>query len=256
MVRTRTRRIHSLVGIALFLPLIAVSCIGPHYYYVKKNGERGVYHRIEPGQTLWRIAKAYEVDVATVTAVNRLNDTFSITSGSYLFIPGVERRVSIPPAPVPAAEANGSEQKPAAAPVEAPDQVFVWPVEGTLTSAFGIRGGRVHEGIDIAARRESDIRAAAGGVVKLSGWGPEDYGKTVVITHQDGYETWYAHNASVLVSEGSSVASGDVIARMGRTGNARGNHLHFEIRKNGSPVDPLQYLPERGVNERAGEVSR
>jgi lipoprotein NlpD len=240
----------------VFLPLIAVSCLGPHYYYVKKNGERGVYHRIEPGQTVWSIANAYEVDLATVAAVNRLNDTFAITSGSYLFIPGVERRISIPPAPAPAPEANGSEQNPAAVLEKGPEQLFVWPVEGTLTSTFGMRGSRMHEGIDIAARRESDIRAAAGGVVKLSGWGPEDYGKTVVIIHQEGYETWYAHNASVLVAEGNTVVPGQVIARMGRTGNARGNHLHFEIRKKGSPVDPLQYLPERGVNERAGEVSR
>jgi murein DD-endopeptidase MepM/ murein hydrolase activator NlpD len=241
----------------LFLPLIAVSCIGPHYYYVKKNGERGVYHRIEPGQTVWRIATAYGVDVAAVAAVNGLNDTFSITSGSYLFIPGVELRLSVPPAPATVPEPKGNEQKPSdEMQAKKPEQVFAWPVEGSITSTFGMRGTRRHEGVDISARRESDIRAAAGGVVKLSGWGPEDYGKTVVIVHEGGYETWYAHNASVLVAEGNTVMPGQLIARMGRTGNARGTHLHFEIRKNGSPVDPLQYLPERGVDERAGEVSR
>jgi murein DD-endopeptidase MepM/ murein hydrolase activator NlpD len=79
--------------------------------------------------------------------------------------------------------------------------------------------------------------------VARSGWGPGDYGKTVVITHKDGFETLYGHNSYNLVSEGARVTAGQVIGRVGRTGNATGNHVHFEIRKNGVPVNPLFFLP-------------
>jgi len=107
-----------------------------------------------------------------------------------------------------------------------------------------MRKSRMHEGIDIAAPPGTDIKAAADGVVASSGWGPGDYGKAVNITHRDGFTTLYGHNSYNLVSEGAAVTAGQVIARVGRTGNASGNHVHFEIRKNGTPVNPLFFLPQ------------
>ena len=98
-----------------------------------------------------------------------------------------------------------------------------------------MRKSRMHEGIDIAGPPGTDIKAAADGVVASSGWGPGDYGKAVNITHRDGFTTLYGHNSYNLVSEGAAVTAGQVIARVGRTGNASGNHVHFEIRKTGHP---------------------
>jgi murein DD-endopeptidase MepM/ murein hydrolase activator NlpD len=230
-----------MVTLAVVLFSIA-ACVGPHYYYVKKNGEKGVYHRIEPGQTLWRISRAYGMDAAALARVNRLDDTFEINAGAYLFIPGSARTIRVPSAAEPGEIIRPDQQETRE---DAPADVrFLWPLRGTVTSRFGMRKSRMHEGIDIAAPPGTDIKAAADGVVVSSGWGPGDYGKAVNITHRDGFTTLYGHNSYNLVSEGAAVTAGQVIARVGRTGNASGNHVHFEIRKNGTPVNPLFFLPQ------------
>ncbi|MBO4954645.1 MAG: peptidoglycan DD-metalloendopeptidase family protein, partial [Clostridia bacterium] len=118
---------------------------------------------------------------------------------------------------------------------------FVRPCSGYLTSRFGYRWGRSHNGIDIGASTGTPIYAADGGVITMSGWNG-GYGKMIVINHENGYVTYYAHCSRLLYSSGKRVAKGDVIAYVGNTGNSTGPHLHFEVRLNGSPRNPLNYV--------------
>ena len=118
---------------------------------------------------------------------------------------------------------------------------LVWPVHGTLTSGFGPRWGRMHEGIDIAGGSGTPIAAAATGTVISAGWSG-GYGQLVVLDHGNGLSTAYAHLSSIAVSAGQTVPQGSVVGGMGTTGSSTGVHLHFEVRVNGSAVNPLGYL--------------
>jgi murein DD-endopeptidase MepM/ murein hydrolase activator NlpD len=118
---------------------------------------------------------------------------------------------------------------------------FIWPVHGVLTSGFGWRWGRMHEGIDLAVASGTPVVAAASGTVIVAGW-MGGYGNLVVIDHGNGLATAYGHNTSVTVGYGQTVAQGQLIAYSGSTGHSTGPHVHFEVRVNGSPVDPLGYL--------------
>ena len=118
---------------------------------------------------------------------------------------------------------------------------FIWPVHGVLTSTFGWRWGRMHEGIDLAVPIGTPVVAAASGTVIVAGW-MGGYGNLVVIDHGNGIATAYGHNTSLAVGYGQSVAQGQLISYSGSTGHSTGPHVHFEVRVNGSPVDPLGYL--------------
>jgi murein DD-endopeptidase MepM/ murein hydrolase activator NlpD len=118
---------------------------------------------------------------------------------------------------------------------------LMWPVNGPITSPFGERWGRMHEGIDIGVGYGTPIQAAAGGTVVYAGW-ESGYGNFVVIDHGNGLATAYGHQSRIAVSNGESVSQGQVIGYVGCTGHCFGPHLHFEVRVNGSPVDPLGYL--------------
>ena len=118
---------------------------------------------------------------------------------------------------------------------------FVWPVQGVLTSGYGWRWGRMHEGIDIAVGSGTSVVAAAAGTVIVAGWSG-GYGNLVVVDNGGGVATAYAHNTSVTVGVGQQVAQGQLIAYSGNTGNSTGPHVHFEVRVNGGAVDPLGYL--------------
>ncbi len=119
--------------------------------------------------------------------------------------------------------------------------VFYWPSRGRITSRYGPRWGEKHSGIDIATSLGNPIKAADGGVVKFAGWSG-NYGKLVIINHENGYTTYYGHCSTIKVKVGQRVARGDVIATVGQTGRATGPHVHFEVRKNGTPVNPLNYI--------------
>jgi murein DD-endopeptidase MepM/ murein hydrolase activator NlpD len=118
---------------------------------------------------------------------------------------------------------------------------FIWPVNGPVVSGFGMRWGRMHEGIDIAASSGTPIHAAAAGTVIHAGW-LGGYGNLVVLDHGDGLSTAYAHASAILVGLGQRVSQGETLSLVGSTGNSSGPHLHFEVRVNGSAVDPLFYL--------------
>ena len=116
-----------------------------------------------------------------------------------------------------------------------------WPVAGAVTSGFGSRWGRMHEGIDIGVGVGTPVHAAAAGTVIYAGW-MSGYGNIVVIDHGNGLSTAYGHNSSLVVGQGATVEKGFVIALSGNTGHSTGPHVHFEVRLNGAPVDPLGYL--------------
>jgi len=118
---------------------------------------------------------------------------------------------------------------------------LVWPVDGPVVSGFGMRWGRMHEGIDIAAALGTPVHAAAAGVVIHAGW-LGGYGNLVVLDHGNGLATAYAHASAILVSPGQQVDQGATVSLVGSTGRSTGPHLHFEVRVNGVAVDPLGYL--------------
>lgn len=119
---------------------------------------------------------------------------------------------------------------------------FIQPANGRLSSNFGRRWGRQHQGIDIAASYGSDVVASDGGTVVYAGYNSSGYGNLVKIDHGNGYVTYYGHNSKLCVSVGDKVYQGQVIAKIGSTGRSTGNHCHFEIRVNGTPVNPISYL--------------
>jgi murein DD-endopeptidase MepM/ murein hydrolase activator NlpD len=138
------------------------------------------------------------------------------------------------------AQLQGSGPAPAG-PIRQGSGGYIWPVNGPVVSPFGMRWGRLHAGIDIGAASGTAIRAAASGSVAMAGW-MGGYGNYTCISHGGGIATCYAHQSSIGVSVGQSVKQGQVIGSVGCTGHCFGPHLHFEVRVNGTPVDPMGYL--------------
>jgi len=120
-----------------------------------------------------------------------------------------------------------------------------WPVHGKVTSGFGVRHGRPHDGIDIAVPEGTPVRASASGEVVYASGRLRGYGNMIIIRHSHDMFTAYAHNKVNLVRRGKHVKRGDIIARAGHTGRATGSHLHFEVRRGTTPVNPMVYLPRR-----------
>lgn len=159
---------------------------------------------------------------------------------------GMKPPISVPIA-VPAPIAGPRVMAVRSTPVQ-PAQLFsgyIWPAQGTLTSRYGWRWGRMHRGIDIAAPHGTLVKAAGAGVVSKAKFSSGGYGNLVEIQHPNGSKTLYAHNSQILVRQGQTVAQGEVIAKVGSTGYSTGPHLHFEIHPPGKgAVNPLAYLPK------------
>ena len=136
---------------------------------------------------------------------------------------------------------QGSAFAPSAGPVRRGSGQLIWPINGPLTSPFGQRWGRLHAGIDISAPDGTPIRAADSGRVVMAGWSG-GYGNYTCIQHTATMSTCYAHQSRLGTSSGAAVTQGQVMGYVGNTGNSFGAHLHFEVRINGSPVDPMGYL--------------
>lgn len=209
-----------------------------------ENGE-GVYHTVQKGQTLYRIAKTYDLDVEVLQRANHLRDPAKLRAGIRLWIPGARRVLKVPTTnKTVSRSAKKKSAKKKSSPTVKPRKGFlVWPTKGTLTSRFGMRNGRKHEGIDIAAPRGTPIHAAAEGEVVFSGWGPTGYGKMIIIKHKHHLTTLYAHNSKLIAKKGSRVKQKQKISLMGSTGRSTGPHLHFEVRNGTHPKNPIKYLP-------------
>jgi lipoprotein NlpD len=212
----------------------------------------GVFHEIRPGETLYRIARAYGVSVEDLRGENGISDPAQLAAGSLLFVPRAERTLEIAatgpaearPEPQPRRRAQPSQIPRAGSGTLDPaahGEPLAWPLRGVLVSSFGMRDREQHEGIDLAAPEGTPVLAASAGKVLFAGE-QRGYGKLVLLGHEGGLVTIYAHNADNLVEVGQPVTRGQRIARVGRSGNATGPHLHFEVRVGTRPRDPLGFL--------------
>jgi hypothetical protein len=217
--------------------LMAGSLACGHTSVPPQGSGAGVSHTVVAGETVWRLSKRYGVPIGTILRANGLDDVTQVPAGARLWIPGGRDRgvagLPPPPQPGPSGARRHVEQGVA----------FAWPLSGKLTSRYGRRGRGRHEGIDLSAPRGTQVRAAAAGRVIYSGSGLSDYGNTVIVKHLGRYSTVYAHNRRNLVRRGDFVEKGQVVAEVGSTGNASGPHLHFEVRLDDRPRDPMRYLP-------------
>jgi murein DD-endopeptidase MepM/ murein hydrolase activator NlpD len=204
------------------------------------SARRGAVHVLRAGENLYRLSVYYEVPVAEIKRVNRIRDVSEIPVGARLLIPGTRkspprrnlRLASIAPVPDVAARPRLAREL---------GLEFGWPLRGRLSSSFGWRGLRAHEGIDIVARSGTKVRAAEAGRVIESGW-LGGYGRVVIVKHAGRYSSVYAHNSRNRVRKGQFVEKGQVVAEVGSSGRSSGPHLHFEIRRDRDPQDPLRYL--------------
>ncbi len=198
----------------------------------------GVKYKVKRGETIYSIAKAYQVDAQNIidypfnTFTN--DETFALSAGQELIIPeGIKpkeivldtRSLARTVAPIPGVVGEGN---------------FMWPTSGAISQRYSW----YHRAVDIANRNNPVIVAAQGGTVTSAGWNGGGYGNFVVINHGNGYTTLYAHmlNNSVVVSAGQVVKQGQKLGIMGSTGRSTGTHLHFEIRSGSNLVDPLGVL--------------
>lgn len=218
----------------------------------------GVYHTVERGQTLFNIAKVYNVSVDDIKRANDLKDTVELKPGEKLFIPGAEKAMYVPPTvetansqtvhkPVktgrPPAQTSKDYYKPQNGSYSTASQRFIWPLQGKLLQVFSTSNGSRHDGIDIKAPEGTPIKAAASGTVLYSDDTIKGYGNMIIIKHKSGFVSVYAHNSKNLVKKGQDVQQGQIIAKAGHTGYATTSHLHFEIRVHAIPKNPLLYLP-------------
>lgn len=230
--------------------LLALVLIGPLLGCQSLPTERtstGIYHSVRPGQTLYRIAKTYDVSVVTLMRMNNIQDASQVQVGRKIWIPGARTLRQVPataakkPTPAPKSKSKPVEE----ASLPPLKGYLIWPVKGTLTSTYGSRGSGHHDGIDIGAERGTPVVAAAEGRVVFSDWGPKGYGLMVIVKHPNHLTTVYAHNAKNWVKKDDLVRQGQRIASVGTTGRSSGPHLHFEVRNHTHPKNPLKFLPPR-----------
>ncbi|MBE3127438.1 MAG: LysM peptidoglycan-binding domain-containing protein, partial [Candidatus Atribacteria bacterium] len=207
------------IGQKLKLPITNMDIAKAEGYDQKAAAEEIIYY-VQKGESLWSISREYNVKLEAIIAANSITDASKISAGQQLRIPNVPGTRSI-------------------------IYNFIWPVRRRITSSYGMRvlSGRkdFHAGIDIGAPTGTNIVAAENGIVSYSGY-MRGYGNIIILSQDEGYSTVYAHNSVNLVKKGQSIKKGSIIAKIGRTGNATGSHLHFEVRLNGKPVNPLSYL--------------
>jgi lipoprotein NlpD len=225
-------------------------------------------YTVQPGDTLSSIAAAFGRDVKDLARWNSIDDPSRIRVGQLLrVVPPAAETASVLPvtptapavtkplegpgaqpstAPAAPAEATAAPGPPAPAPDTKPAAVapaadWIWPVNGKVTDKFDEKRNK---GIGIAAREGDPVVASADGQVVYSGSGLRGYGNLVILKHNDDFISAYAHNRQILVKQGQMVKKGQRIAEVGKT-DASQPKLHFEIRRQGKPVDPLAYLPPR-----------
>ena len=208
------------------------------------------HHWVSKGETLYAIAWRYDVDPINLARANGLQQPFTLVEG---------QKLNLLPASIPLAEASVKQSKRALASKPEPTSIKVieyasakplalgawqWPAIGKVSRGFTQAKNAAHKGIDISGRYGQPVSAANNGIVVYSGSGLPAYGKLLIIKHNDTYLSAYAHNSRLLVAIGSKVKAGEKIAEVGKSGTTH-NHLHFEIRKKGRPVNPIHLLPRK-----------
>lgn len=243
--------------------LLLAGCASNHYRapvdsLEQPPSQKITFHTVARGDTLYSIAWRYNLDVRTLARANALPENYVIYPGQRI---NLDMRNPVPAAgshtrlvarrpaeadPAPATPPRSSNRAgPAsAAPTVASNSRelrWQWPVNGRIISRFA-GATALNKGIDIAAKKGEPVRAAEAGAVVYAGDGLRGYGNLLIIKHNNNYLSAYAHNHRVLVAEGDQVTAGQQIAEVGSSGTNT-DKLHFEIRRDGTPVDPLRYLP-------------
>jgi len=185
---------------------------------------KGVYHKIGKGETLWRIAKTYNVDINKIIKSNNIPSVAHLEVNQLVFIPGAERILNV--------EVEDEQLD---------EKEFVWPLKGNVVNYFGERiRNQLNKGIGIKADTGESVKAARSGSVVFADY-LGGYGYTVIIDHGDGFQTVYSQNASLQVKVGDRVTRGSEIGRVGVRDEL--SYLHFEIRKHSVADNPMYYLP-------------
>lgn len=197
----------------------------------------GVLHTVSSGDTLLAIANKYDINALEIAAYNQLEDTHSLSIGDKLIIPGGEISVPRVAPPIRSGTTRLAQDTdgPTPEPVKGSGAGMIWPTVTKHISQY-FRWG--HTGIDIDNRSQPAIYAALNGTVEFAGW-LGAYGNLIIINHGNGMQTYYAHASKFYVSKGATVDKGQAIAQMGSTGRSSGPHVHFEVRRNGAPINPL-----------------
>jgi len=214
------------------------------------------FHRVEKGETLFSIAWRYGLDFRTLASTNSISKPYIIYPGQKIDIRNTTKPVVLAkrstvekpskPAVTNKVQAKAKPKNSHKAPKKSVSQSaadWKWPVNGRLIGRFSTKKP-VNKGIDIAGSLGESVLAAAAGTVVYAGQGLRGYGNLVIVKHNETYLSAYAHTSRIVVSEQDVVKAGQKIAEIGSTGTDKVK-LHFEIRKNGKPVDPLNHLPEK-----------
>lgn len=201
---------------------------------LRVSTEKPVTHMVKRGENLWVIASSYNVEVSDLVEKNRISDADYLLEGEKLVV-------------LPNRSGTAKNKQVAQATQQVSRNLatgdFVWPVQGFVSSGFGIRDGRQHQGVDIAAAEGTTIRVTKKGRVVFAG--PRGtYGLAVIIEHSGEMQTLYAHCSKLLVSADEDVTAGQAIAEVGNTGRSNGPHLHFEIIRQGVHCDPLPFFKD------------
>jgi murein DD-endopeptidase MepM/ murein hydrolase activator NlpD len=211
-------------------------------------------YTVRSGETLSRIALRHDVGLSALAQANGIGKPYRVYAGQKLRIPQGEAPST---ATVALGQDRGSVRLATGEPPPLRGDDFLWPVNGKVIGAFGpIDQWRRRDGIDIAARRGAPVLAAQDGIVAYAGDGIPGYGQMILLRHDQGYITTYAHNATLLVEVGDVVERGQVIARVGDTGGAAQSMLHFELRKGRTPIDPQTRLVQATTNLASSAESR
>jgi len=236
----------------LMLFLILSACGGSRIYVpgsgASAQGARSAgTHVVQRGETLYAIAFRYGLDYKGLAAANRIRAPYTIF---------VNQRIKLTTTTAPASkkatpkrQGNVRKTKAKVAVKSSPTRSqasslrWRWPVAGQVVNAFSLTG-KVNKGVDIGGKLGESVYAAADGVVVYAGGGLRGYGKLVIVKHSDRFLSAYGHNRAILVREGEKVKGGQVVAEIGSSSSNQ-EMLHFEIRRNGKPEDPLLYLPGR-----------
>ncbi|NCC96409.1 MAG: LysM peptidoglycan-binding domain-containing protein [Synergistales bacterium] len=209
---------------------------------LKIPNQDGLFYKVKKGDTLAQIASRYSVDADRIAEINGMDQKKLISVGQELFLPGASQ-VAVSQS----SSRSGSSGGKTSAVSRTSSKSFRWPVVGRINSPFGWRrhplskSRSFHTGVDIKAGRHTKIKASRAGTVVHSGW-MGGYGRVVVIRHDGTYSTLYAHCQRLYVRKGQKVSAGTVIATVGTSGRSTGPHLHFEVRVNNKPDNPLKYL--------------
>lgn len=264
-----------LLAVMVLALTACMSTPDPRHHSAAPRQKQHISHRAPTGKpiiryvrkddTLYSIGKKFGVDYHLIAKRNHISYPYKIYLGQRLYIdrPAPRshdetalkiRRVSRHSYTPARQKKHASQHKHSTSAYKSKPKSytgrFIWPVNGVVTSKFGRRGSRMHDGIDIGAKEGTPVRAAAAGEVVYADSRLSGYGKLIIIRHGKNLFTAYGHNQRMLVKKGTRVRQGEIIGRVGHTGRASGPHLHFEIRHGSTPVNPLSYLPHRKRSQR------